>query len=67
MWATIAEGDPKPLGAAQSDINAKLSGGTKHTEGQQVSGTASQGLETEKEGKMTSGTKLYLQDILNVV
>lgn len=54
VGTTIAERNPKPLGAAQRNINAKLPGGTQHTEGQQICGTASQGLDRERTGVLSS-------------
>lgn len=48
VGATVTERNPKPLGAAQCDINVKLPRWTQHTEGQQICGTASQGLDRER-------------------
>ncbi len=47
MWTTIAERNPKPLGAAKGNINTELSRGTQHTEGQQIWSTACQRLDKE--------------------
>lgn len=45
---TIAERNPKPLGAAQHNVYAELPGRAQHTERQQICGTASQRLDRER-------------------
>lgn len=45
---TIAKRNPKPLGAAERDVESTLSGRAQHAKRQQVCSTASQSLHTAK-------------------
>lgn len=47
----VAEGNPKPLRAAQRNVHAELPGRTQHAESQQVRGTAGQRLDSTQSKK----------------
>lgn len=59
VGAPVAERNPKPLRAAQCDVNAELSRRTEHAEGEQVCGTASQGLEQGQNQGVKKFEKLF--------
>lgn len=60
MRTSIAERDPKPLGAAQCNVNTKLPRRAQHTECQQICGTASQRLD----GERTSGKLMLTSQVM---